>query len=67
VLGQALDLAEQVYRLTASFPKEDQFRITSPLIRAATSVSANIAEGHERATRKDYNHFAARWRRPRLF
>ncbi len=57
VWRMGMDLAEQVYRLTQLFPREEQFRMTSQLIRAATSVPANIAEGRMRSTRKDFSNF----------
>jgi four helix bundle protein len=41
-------LAERVYRLTASFPKEEVYGMTSQIRRAAVSVAANVAEGHGR-------------------
>ncbi|MEX0644595.1 MAG: four helix bundle protein [Parvularculaceae bacterium] len=53
----AMDLAQSVYGLTAGFPKQEEYRITSQIIRAAISIPANIAEGNARGTRKDYAHF----------
>jgi len=38
-------------------PKSEEFRITSQLLRAATSVPANVAEGWSRSTRKDFANF----------
>jgi four helix bundle protein len=41
-------LAEQAYRVTARFPKDEVYGMTSQIRRAATSIAANIAEGHGR-------------------
>jgi four helix bundle protein len=41
-------VAEQAYRLTTSFPKDEVYGMTSQIRRAAVSVAANIAEGHGR-------------------
>ncbi len=59
VWRKAMDLAEDVYRVTAEFPREENFRLTSQLLRAVISVPANIAEGHSRGTRRDYANFLA--------
>jgi four helix bundle protein len=59
VWQKAMDLAEDVYRLSRQLPREEQYRLTSQLLRAVASVPANIAEGYQRGTRKDYAHFIA--------
>jgi len=59
VWQKAMDLAVNVYKLCSSFPPDERFRLTSQITRAASSVPANIAEGHARATRKDYARFLA--------
>ena len=47
---RALDLMEQVYGVTAQFPRSELYGLTSQLRRAAGSVLANIAEGSGRIT-----------------
>ena len=50
-------LALAIYRLTASFPRSEQFGVTSQLRRAAVSVPTNIAEGAKRLTDREYERF----------
>ena len=57
VWQRAMDLTVAVYRLTADFPREEQFGLTSPARRAATSIPANIAEGYGRDSRASYINF----------
>lgn len=53
----ARNLRLEIYLLTRTFPKEEQFNLTSQIRRAIGSVTANLAEGYGRATDKDRAHF----------
>lgn len=55
----AMDMAEQVYELSARLPASETYRLGMQITRAAASVPANIAEGNARGTRKDYANFLA--------
>lgn len=57
VWQRAMDIAEATYKLTATFPRAEQFGLTSQARRAAASVAANIAEGYGRGTRPAYANF----------
>src|SRR5487761_1178011 len=57
VWQKGMDLAEACYRLTASFPREEVFGMTSQIRRAAVSVPANIAEGWGRDGKGEFVQF----------
>lgn len=56
VWRRSVELVEEVYALTRSFPREEQYGLTSQIRRAAISVSSNIAEGHARQ-HKEFSQF----------
>jgi len=57
VWQESQNLAVLIYQVTKKFPKEETFGITNQIRRAASSVSANIAEGFGRTSSKDKLHF----------
>jgi four helix bundle protein len=57
VWRKAMDLVEEIYRLTNKFPSNEKFGLTSQMRRAAVSIASNIAEGRYRRSRNDFRHF----------
>lgn len=51
-----MELVEQVYLLTQTFPKQEMYGLASQIQRAAVSVPSNIAEGHTREHSKEFLH-----------
>jgi four helix bundle protein len=54
-----MDVAEQIYRLTAAFPKSETYGLSSQMRRSAVSIPSNIAEGQGRDSTKEFLHFLA--------
>jgi four helix bundle protein len=54
---KAMDIAEEVYQLTALFPKEEKYGLTSQIRKSAVSISSNIAEGAGRNTSGEFKNF----------
>ena len=57
VWQEAMALAESCYRVTRKFPKDELFGLTSQIRRAASSIAANIAEGHGRESTGSFIQF----------
>lgn len=53
----SIQLAKQVYIVTRSFPKEEQYGLTNQIRRSVISVSSNIAEGSARNSKNDFARF----------
>ncbi len=53
VWQEAMAVAEEVFRLSESFPKKEDYGLTSQLRRAALSISANITEAYGREHTSD--------------
>jgi four helix bundle protein len=57
VWQKSMELTVAVYRITASFPREEVFGLTSQLRRAAISIPSNIAEGQGRLNTREFRQF----------
>ena len=57
VWRRAHQLTLQVYRCSASFPREEVYSLTSQIRRAAASIPANIVEGCGRESNADFARF----------
>lgn len=54
---KAVELATEIYRLTADFPQEERYGLTSQIRRSVVSISSNIAEGAGRNSEKEFVQF----------
>ncbi len=57
VWQRAVQLSMEIYHLTTSFPKSEQFGLTNQMRRASVSIASNIAEGNGRSTKGEYRQF----------
>jgi len=57
VWQRAIQMSIAIYRLTASFPKQEIYGLTAQLRRAGISVPSNIAEGYGRGSKGEYKQF----------
>lgn len=57
VWKKAMDFVIQIYRLTATFPKSEEYGLTSQIRRAAISIPTNLAEGAARKGNKEFMQF----------
>ena len=47
----------EIYRITAKFPNEERYGLTSQIRRSVVSIPSNIAEGYGRKTTLEYIRF----------
>ena len=57
VWQKAMQLAGDIYRATAAFPRGEIYGLAAQLRRAAVSIPSNLAEGSARRTSADFMHF----------
>lgn len=54
---KGMDIAEDCFNLTASFPKEEKFGLSLQITKCGVSIPYNIAEGSSRKSEKEYGRF----------
>jgi four helix bundle protein len=57
VWQKAYKLTLEIYKITAGFPKDEQYGLSAQMRRAAVSVVSNIAEGYTRKGIGEYINF----------
>jgi len=57
VWARAHELTLAIYRITAEFPGDERYGLTSQLRRSAASIPANIAEGCGRDSDREFARF----------
>ncbi|WP_445732081.1 four helix bundle protein [Mariniflexile sp.] len=54
---KAMDITENCYRVSAGFPSEEKYNLTSQIRRSAVSIPSNIAEGAGRNSNGEFKQF----------
>ena len=57
VWKEAVEFVEGVYKITAYFPKEEIYCLTTQIRRSAVSIPSNIAEGAARNSKTEFMQF----------
>jgi four helix bundle protein len=52
-----IEYVSEIYKITHTFPANEQFGLTSQIRRAAVSIPANIAEGSAKSSSRDFSRF----------
>ncbi|HET6527793.1 MAG TPA: four helix bundle protein [Balneolaceae bacterium] len=53
----SMDLVDHIYEITARFPKDEKFGLSSQMRRASISVPSNISEGAARNSTAEFANF----------
>jgi len=57
VWKKSMNLAKEIYKSTAGFPREETYGLVSQIKQAVLSIPSNIAEGAARNSRKEFIQF----------
>jgi len=54
VWKKSIELAIHIYKMTATFPKQETYGLGQQMRRAAVSVASNISEGAARGNKREF-------------
>ncbi len=54
---KSMDFGESIYKLSIQFPKNEQYNLSSQILRASDSVALNISEGSIMQSNVEFNRF----------
>jgi len=57
VWQKGIGLVKEIYKITAVYPKTEDYGLSSQMRRASVSIPANIAEGFRRRSPKEHKQF----------
>jgi len=57
IWGDGISLAKKIYEIARKLPDYERFGLSSQMMRAATSIPANLAEGASRKSEADFGRF----------
>ena len=57
VWQKGIELVKEIYRITKSFPREEQYGLSSQMRRASVSIPSNIAEGFREGMPRNISNF----------
>ncbi|MEM1001753.1 MAG: four helix bundle protein [Bacteroidota bacterium] len=57
VWQKSMDLTAMIYKISKLLPQEETYGLKSQMLRSATSVPSNIAEGAGRNSNKEFRNF----------
>ncbi len=57
IWNRSMDFVVKIYEVSAGFPKEERYGLTSQLRRCTVSVPSNISEGAGRGTNRQFKRF----------
>lgn len=57
IWSNSIEYVTEIYKLTAKFPREEVYGLTSQMRRSVVSIPSNIAEGTGRGSDKEFSNF----------